>query len=714
MSSLGLSPLGSSPLKLDAQSKVKALLADLSESSDGDVAAPRRRQTVRSNTSDSIVQVASSQGSPVAIPAAQDHDSKGSEEEEDSIVPAGGRLAARLSHNTLKSQTESGHATSTKGSQSPIPFEDEPSFKPTRKFLLTKKRKIASPTPSPAPSSRSKANLDQQSPLSNRSARSPLMRLELSPRKDAETTSKSRFTSLVEKHRAARLAREEAENAKKTARAAQQVPAAADDSDSDATSRPMKRGKDKRITKKAKRARGSSPAHASSEDSDIDEAKAGEALTQAARPTRKASRKALEEMNRETQRMARNMQLAHQLVVKRKFSKADFFKSFGMQVEQEENEIVQEPADSSSIPASDEEAQRKKVASTPPSSPLIASHDPEKQDAATEQPSHQPSHQPSAIAVDEDDDFSLPMIVKRHDSTDPSLLPSSKDKGKGKAIATPSIIISTAPALLSSRSSSLLNLRPRDNDSDSDLDIISTNSHKRKYAAFENLSHKRIASKPSHIALRSLAGINAPAKHDSKSRNVSAQQMASNLLLEAGRQAQVERAEKIEKLKAKGIVIKTEEEKEKEEEEVEDLVERFRSEDDEIRRKEKEEAKREGKGGAASDDDDDEDFAQDDDEDVDSGSFEEGEDGEDEEAEVENALVDDAAQESEAEAEDEAEAGDVSNHEEHEPEESTDNATTPLPPRPARRVRIVVDDEEEDEDRAATGLLQAVSSPALP
>jgi hypothetical protein len=41
-------------------------------------------------------------------------------------------------------------------------------------------------------------------------------------------------------------------------------------------------------------------------------------LSQKARQPRKASKKALEEMSRETQRMSRNMQLAHQAQTKKK------------------------------------------------------------------------------------------------------------------------------------------------------------------------------------------------------------------------------------------------------------------------------------------------------------------------------------------------------------------------------------------------------------
>lgn len=74
----------------------------------------------------------------------------------------------------------------------------------------------------------------------------------------------------------------------------------------------------------------------SGEETDDNDAKSGSGsgrkMTQQSRPSRKASKKALEEMHRETQRMSRNMQLAHQAQTKKKITKESFlarFNSFG-------------------------------------------------------------------------------------------------------------------------------------------------------------------------------------------------------------------------------------------------------------------------------------------------------------------------------------------------------------------------------------------------
>jgi mediator of replication checkpoint protein 1 len=58
-------------------------------------------------------------------------------------------------------------------------------------------------------------------------------------------------------------------------------------------------------------------------------------LSDAARPTRKASKKAMIEMERETQRLARQQALAHQIKVKKKFSTNDLFARFNFRQPQQ-------------------------------------------------------------------------------------------------------------------------------------------------------------------------------------------------------------------------------------------------------------------------------------------------------------------------------------------------------------------------------------------
>jgi mediator of replication checkpoint protein 1 len=60
-------------------------------------------------------------------------------------------------------------------------------------------------------------------------------------------------------------------------------------------------------------------------------------LTQQAKPTRKAGKKALEAMARDQQRLVRNMQLTHQAKTKKRYGTKDLFAKFGF------NQGLEEP-----------------------------------------------------------------------------------------------------------------------------------------------------------------------------------------------------------------------------------------------------------------------------------------------------------------------------------------------------------------------------------
>ena len=97
-------------------------------------------------------------------------------------------------------------------------------------------------------------------------------------------------------------------------------------------------------------------------------------MSDATRPSRSASKKALLEMERETQRMARQQALAHQMKVKKKFTTDDLFAKFNFR---QSNVTAVAPTEelagdttASSVPNSDGiEERSKEPASTPPSSP---------------------------------------------------------------------------------------------------------------------------------------------------------------------------------------------------------------------------------------------------------------------------------------------------------------------------------------------------------
>jgi len=378
-----------------------------------------------------------------------------------------------------------------------------------------------------------------------------------------------KFLALVEKHRNQRLSREAADEAKRAERLEQLKNAGS---------------------------RGSSisgPGIFTSllDESDNSDGNAGQRLTQQARPTRKASKKALEEISRETQRMSRGMQLAHQARTKKKITKESLLARFNFVTPGSD---VGRPTDTghantntSSAPSSDvEEAKKHK---TPPTSPLQF----EDKQIATEA-------QGSAVTVVSTN------LAEEELSTVEGLLfswPTALDKGKGKAIAVDEVNEAEKQV---TKNSSKPQVRPirvrwskqdaimaRGADSDSDLEIVTSKTKCKKLAAFETLPQGRSREANSHIILRSLAHLQTGGTDD-KHASVNRAQMEAQLRRAARIQAQKERQEKLDELKSKGIFIQTAEERQKEQEDVEDLVERARVEGAEIQRREKEMAKQDG------------------------------------------------------------------------------------------------------------------------
>lgn len=100
-------------------------------------------------------------------------------------------------------------------------------------------------------------------------------------------------------------------------------------------------------------------------------------MSDAAKPTRKASKKAMLDMERETQRLARQQALAHQMKVKKKFSTLDLLAKFKYDTNGEPQhlggvgELEEEDRSASSAPNSDssEPVTASDPPETPPSSP---------------------------------------------------------------------------------------------------------------------------------------------------------------------------------------------------------------------------------------------------------------------------------------------------------------------------------------------------------
>ena len=533
----------------------------------------------------------------------------------------------------------------------------------------------------------------------------------------ANPRSNSRFMELVAKKRAEREAKQAAEDKNKAEKAAKN-----------------------RLFEKAL----SQDASSGSDVSDDDVA-ADRRLTQHSRPTRKASKKALEEMNRETQRMSRNMQLAHQAKTKKKISKQSLLDRFSFRTSMAP--IVEAPQDlgsstaASSAPASDLEEHHNEdsppTSPAAPNDPLLASIDSvgDKQPVVTTDRS-QPSGQ-------EDEELPSMLEVMRQ--------PTQKiDKGKGKA--TDYSEAEDAPGISKEQKTNLkqrpIKVRlPKpivdagdvDLDSNSDLEVLPVRKSKTsKLDIFDRLPVVKMQEGRSMQTLRALAHLNSPEKLPrAKKASMTQADMQRSLQQRARRQAMEERRAKIDDLKRRGVVIQTAEEREKDQAEMEDLVDKARREADEIMQKEKKAAKKEktangGVDGLADSSDEDDDYqadvdnldvelsGSDEDEELDDLSGEEdlssdGEQVEDDENggvdlskddETADLIDNEASEESEDEQEDEDIAEDDNEEEEsHEPQMHR------------RRTKMVIEDDDDDDEKSEkppASALDASSAPEIP
>ncbi|KAK2934266.1 hypothetical protein FoTM2_005512 [Fusarium oxysporum f. sp. vasinfectum] len=313
------------------------------------------------------------------------------------------------------------------------------------------------------------------------------------------------------------------------------------------------------------------------DNSSITDDEGGRRLTQAERPSaRKASKKAIEEMKRETQRMSRNMQLAHEAKTRKKITKNSLFERFNFRPAGEPEPKV---TSSSRVPTPHSDVEMQGV-DTPPSSP------PASKETATAVTG------PETAAGD--NEFDLPTIDSLAETT--KLKP---DKGKGKAVETPT---EQEQPVQNPRRQFRVKLPPmRANvtmvDSDDELEITTTT--KDKIRAVFDMAPTKKAQEPSSVqALRALAQLKSPGKETrrkNENHGMTAGELQAYLYQKARQQAKVERDRRVDLLKAQGVIIQTAEERERQMQDAEDIVARARVEAQMIRQKEKAAAKKEAK-----------------------------------------------------------------------------------------------------------------------
>ncbi|KAL2849490.1 MRC1-like domain-containing protein [Aspergillus pseudoustus] len=442
--------------------------------------------------------------------------------------------------------------------------------------------------------------------------------------------------------------------------------------------------------------RGVSYTDLSPEDEDAGEAASDKnKSSQEARHGRKASKKALEEMHRETQRMSRNMQLAHEARTKKKITKESFFARFNF-MQPPEQAVPEQTTENSSTTAdsqhsSDIEAQKDK--DTPRTSPILPPADGpnlSKEEGMNFPTMEEIMSDPTGQTLEAPD-------VEAEETAKVAAEMSEVKKGKMPIRVAPARVRLTREQVA----------RHQKDYSDDDLEIVTSPAKCRRIAAFENLPARHVQESASMFRLKVLAQLTSPTR---KSNRNSAE-LSANLLHQAKQQAAKERQERIEELRARGIVIETAAERATFEDEVENLVEKARQEGEEIAKKEREAAKRKNGGDQDEDDDDDSDFELSGSEDEDGVMNHDEEEDEDEEEEVDAEAKAERKGNlvySEAGEDDDANADANIDSEMEEAVEAVDEQEVPIQRR-KRPTRVVRDDEDEDEDE-----IQAPKTPAKP
>ncbi|KLU92116.1 hypothetical protein MAPG_11063 [Magnaporthiopsis poae ATCC 64411] len=464
--------------------------------------------------------------------------------------------------------------------------------------------------------------------------------------------------------------------------------------------------------------RGSEPAAADSfindeEDDGLTDDEGGHKLTQGsqARPSaRKASKKALEEMHRETQRLNRNLQLAHEAKTKTKVTKASLFERFNFK-----------PAGAASVP---EKPVAAPANSSRPSSPVSIHHT----DAETKEDDTPPTSPPTVQKDDAEAKADTAAQVTESMQAGASEVAevrfSKLDKGKGKATAAdlekdePVLKRRQFRVTLPAVQANMVTV-----DDDEEQLIVAQKT--KLDALFDRVPARRQETDQSLHALRILAQIGggsdgkdgvAAGRRGMKQladNAMTAGELQASLHRRAREQARLERERRLEALRAKGVHVQTEEEREQELRDIEDIVARARREAEEIMLREKEETKKERKESGAVGP-----LAWDDSDDGEDGDFQ---DEEQEVAEVElsgsedeDAVMDDGQEEEEEDQEDDAmdglvdeqaDSADESADQASEDEDADEDGGVRLTKQKSRRVKkqitVILDDEDDTDNEAA-------------
>ncbi|KAL6702904.1 hypothetical protein ACN47E_000805 [Coniothyrium glycines] len=302
-------------------------------------------------------------------------------------------------------------------------------------------------------------------------------------------------------------------------------------------------------------------------DSDTD-GESGRRLTQQAKPTRKAGKKAMEAMARDQQRISRNMQLTHQAKTKKRFTTQDLLTRFGFNLPNDGITSLPTPDASSNLNSSDAEAAH--VQATSPSSTI-----------RTVEEAVSSTSLLGAAA-------SMPAEAEQ---AHPEGATTTLEKGHG-SVSEPTRL---SAHLRRTTPISIRNAMVELSDSDDEVQVTQPKS---RFPVFDRVPTKHENESTSLLRLRALAQLaKSPQQSKKGRRHVSLAEMEFSLVQKARQQANEARQEKIADLIRRGHHIETEEEREKRETEIEDMVAHFekqKEEDRQLAKLEREERKKNG------------------------------------------------------------------------------------------------------------------------
>ncbi|KAI2640130.1 hypothetical protein GGS21DRAFT_400320 [Xylaria nigripes] len=561
--------------QLTPRSKLKAMLAAVDDaSSDDEIRGPIDAK--------SLFAAIDKNKRKLDLPRISQTDSADENDDEDTeIIRPRGRLAARMHANFTESEdTSKSHSglsrrtpqdrtspSSSERRNSPVGSshegaEDEDDVVlPSRRRLTVPDRESTPETVIPADRPESPSLfVSSPSPEIEEINSNPA-----SPNSDedempVDLSKSARFKALVEKKRKERLEKEAEEERRRMERAqrmGEQIPT---DSDAD------------------------------DDVSDISDDDGGRKLTQdISRPARKASRKALEEMNRETQRLSRSLQLTHEVKTKKKISKASLFQRFNFRAEgnlaESENRQTgsSSPTTPGSVPQTDAEPETN---GTPPSSL------PTSPKVVVDQMSASASSKNVTSVLEDKNQHLLKLkapLIQSNGHDEPEIQGDAIALPKGKQLTTKTLPRRFRVKLpVATPETEMV-------DFDEELEIANPVKKNKLDSVLARIPEHKAHESAEMKILRNLAHLSSPPREQVRGRNVKSSMTLGELQLSlqqrAKAQAKHEREQHLESLRARGIVVQSTEERQREEEQIEDIVSRARQEVEEIMLREKEEAK---------------------------------------------------------------------------------------------------------------------------